>query len=189
MACLKFNDLSVIRTSRPERTMLISRSTRLAQAHPNYLQITIGYRKQRTVTLTTSRKKVGKVLARGTSQSVAVQCTRDLNSRRHVVEALGAITHSEIGKLCSERVQSVQRSKSAQSLKKFSWKSIINKAEECPQSVTAVNLAHKEEGHTQQKSGGCHWNVAVHPMQAPQSIFQRVLSVLGILLNRCGYSA
>lgn len=70
---------------------------------------------------------MGKVLARGSSESVAIQ---GLNCRKHVITTLGTITRNEMSMLCSERVKSVQRTRSAQLLEEFNWRDVIEEAEE-----------------------------------------------------------
>lgn len=69
--------------------------------------------------------------------SVAIECVKDKQTRKHVVSAVGQVIRKEIKELCSNRVSSVQRLRDVKSLQDFSWDTIVDEA-----AQHAPNLVH-----------------------------------------------
>ena len=80
------------------------------------------------MTLTPRRKRIGKKLARWGSSSAVGECLEDPDIRQEVVTALGDMVEKELKQLCSKKVNSIQRTTSAETIKQFNWSSIITEA-------------------------------------------------------------
>ena len=78
--------------------------------------------------LTPGRKRIGKKLARWGSLSAVTECLQNSETREQVVTVLGTMVEKELKKLCSKKVNSIQRMASAQALKGFKWSSIVAEA-------------------------------------------------------------
>ena len=74
---------------------------------------------------------MGKLLARGTRESLASQCLRQPKCRLYVLERIGQIIASEIKALCSLSFNSVLRSTDVTELKAFSWEKVLSEAKNC----------------------------------------------------------
>ena len=70
-------------------------------------------------------KWLGKRLAHGSSVSEAFECTKDKQTQKHVILAVGQIFGK---KLCSNRMKFVQRFRDAKPLQDFSWDTIVDEA-------------------------------------------------------------
>ena len=69
--------------------------------------MSIGYQSEtRTYALTPTRKKYGKVLARGKRTSIAIECMKDKQLREKVTEITRRLLKSELKKLCSNEFNS-----------------------------------------------------------------------------------
>ena len=76
-----------------------------------HMQVTIGYSKPRSVVLTPSRTKLGRILARGSKASLIRECLNDEYLRKLVVSQIGGILYNEIRELCSNKFGSIMKSK------------------------------------------------------------------------------
>ena len=81
--------------------------------------------------LTPSHKRFGKSLARGGKLSIAAQCLRDLDCRKHVVAGIGRVLRSELAVMCSKGFGSILRSTSPENLKSFSWHQVVAEMQAC----------------------------------------------------------
>ena len=87
----------------------------------------MGYTAQpKRFNLTPSRKGIGKAVARGSRAKIAKQCLDDLVIRKHIIKHIGFAVKSEIVALCSDRVESVLRQVSKESLTEFKWYTFLD---------------------------------------------------------------
>ena len=93
--------------------------------------MTIGYKKPRFKVLTPSHKKFGKLLARGGKVSIAAQCLRDPDCRKHVVAGIGRVLRSELAVMCSKSFGSILHSNFPENLKSFNWDQVIAEMQAC----------------------------------------------------------
>ena len=77
----------------------------------------------------TSRKHIGKAVARGRRQSVAVECLKEPGTRRHLLKQIGMLLRNELVFLCSDSAGSILRRQSVLELKEFTWKKLIGELE------------------------------------------------------------
>ena len=136
--------------------------------------------------LTPTSRKFGKRLARGSSVSVAVECVKDKRTQKHVVAALGQVIRSEITKLCSSKVNSIQNFIDPKSLQSFSWDTIIGEAAEHAPSLVQLlmecmkkNIRKRKTSQPSQKSivGMCISLFCKHRNQK-MNLVQKVLCLV-----------
>lgn len=99
------------------------------------MQVTIGYNKPRSVVLTPSRKKLAKVLARGSKMSVINECIKDDTMRKIIVSQVGHIVRKEIRVLCSDKFGSTLKKGSVQ---KYSCNAVIKEMEDAAPSLLEI---------------------------------------------------
>lgn len=128
---------------------------------------------------------MGKVLARGSSVSIAVEATQNVKTRKHVVATLGRLVRKELQTLCSERVNSIQRTRSAKSLKEFGWSGIIEEAREHAPTLVQLltSLTRKNDRSTELSKAqlgaiGMMLSVMCKIRNPRMMLFQRVMSVI-----------
>ena len=91
--------------------------------------MTIQYRDHpKSYLLTPSRKKVGKLVARGSKITIADQFFKDLQLRKHMVAKIGRLVQDEISGMCSNKYCSVLQNHSVHS---FSCEGIVAEMEGC----------------------------------------------------------
>ena len=95
-----------------------------------HMQVTIGYSKPRSVVLTPSRTKLGRILARGSKASLIRECLNDEYLRKLVVSQIGGILYNEIRELCSNKFGSIMKSK-PEAVRKYSSDKIIEEMQSC----------------------------------------------------------
>ena len=66
------------------------------------MQIHVGYKKPKTYALTPTRKHIGKAVARGRRQSVAIECLKEPSTRKHLLKRIGMLVRNELIALCSD---------------------------------------------------------------------------------------
>ena len=99
-------------------------------------QVGIGYKKgTRYYNLTPTRKRFGKVLARGGSISLVLQALRNPRYQQRVVTEVGRIVRTELQSLCTTKAQSILRSSTPAALRTFLWDKVI-----CESKTLAPNL-------------------------------------------------
>ena len=90
----------------------------------NFLQVNIDYPGgSRTYPITPSRKPGVKAYARKLRKSVALECVKDLSSRDHAIQHFYGIVNQELKYLCSDRVNSVLRSRD---IENFTWERLLD---------------------------------------------------------------
>ena len=119
----------------PQPSMLVSSSRSTVGKEPsphvsvscmvirnyNIMQVYVGYKKPKTYELTPSRNPIGKAVARGRRQSVAIECLREHRTRRHLLKRVGMLVRNELILLCSNSTNSILRQQSVLQLKEFMW--------------------------------------------------------------------
>ena len=148
------------------------------------LQVTIGYQAPRTFALTPSRKRYGKLIARGSRYSIAHQCLDDPKCRKHVISAVGHQIKAEVRALCANNTNSVQRKKDAKSLKTFAWGPIVNEAKKhAPTLVELLRISTQTgkrrnlQGNHDTLIGLCISMICKH-RNPSMALFQRVVSLV-----------
>ena len=72
-------------------------------------------------------EKLGKAVARGFKQTIAVQALDDPRTRGHILKKIGKLVYKELRALCSDNTASVLRSPSTQqALATFEWATLIS---------------------------------------------------------------
>ena len=93
--------------------------------------MTVSYpSKPKNFTITPSRRKLCKQLARRQHKGTAKQCLSHNLIRQNVVKEMGKIVQKEIALLCSDKVTSVLQDRSGTELLEFSWERIHRELEE-----------------------------------------------------------
>jgi len=101
-----------------------------------FVQVTIQYTdRPKSYLLTPSRKKVGKLVARGSKIAIANQFLKDLQLRKHIATKIGKIIHDEIGVMCSNKFGSVLRNQSVQT---FSCEAVVTEMKACAPTLLSV---------------------------------------------------
>ena len=98
--------------------------------HITHMQVYVNYKKPRTFTLTPSRKRLGKALARGSRRVVAIECLKDPTTRRHILKKIGILVRNEMIAMCTDARGSILRSQSSSAFKEFSWDTLLCEAAE-----------------------------------------------------------
>ena len=88
-------------------------------------QVTIGYKKPRTYPITPGRKRLVKALARNSLHAITQNLFQNAAAKKLILKEIGRLLHNEVVTMCSDQVNSVLRSKSAESLPSFSWSVLI----------------------------------------------------------------
>ena len=81
----------------------------------------MNYKKPKSYTLTPSRKKLGRSVARGSRYSLAVQCWEDPTIKRYILKLLSVSLRREIAAMCSDKTNSLLKEQSQDCLQNFSW--------------------------------------------------------------------
>lgn len=93
------------------------------------MQIHVGYKKPKTYALTPTRKHIGKAVARGRRQSVAIECLKEPSTRKHLLKRIGMLVRNELIALCSDSSNSILRQQCVSELKEFTWKKLLSELE------------------------------------------------------------
>ena len=148
-------------------------------------QVTIGYQAPKTYVLTPSRKRYGKLIARGSCNSIARQCLDDVKCRQHVIAAIGHQIKAEVWALCANNMDSVQRNKDAKTLKTFSWDPIVIEAKQYAPTLFELlrvsTQTNKKTVRLQDRNNaliGLCISVICKHRNPSKALFQRVVSLV-----------
>ena len=139
------------------------------------------------MTLTPRRKRIGKKLARWGSSSAVGECLEDPDIRQEVVTALGDMVEKELRQkqLCSKKVNSIQRTTSAETIKQFNWSSIITEARvhapillQLLSTLSAKKSRKKKPDKSHNSVIGVLLCVLCKHRNPSMMLFQRVLSLI-----------
>ena len=137
------------------------------------------------MTLTPRRKRIGKKLARWGSSSAVGECLEDPDIRQEVVTALGDMVEKELKQLCSKKVNSIQRTTSAETIKQFNWSSIITEARvhapillQLLSTLSAKKSRKKKPDKSHSSVIGVLLCVLCKHRNPSMMLFQRVLSLI-----------
>ena len=98
-------------------------------------------KKPRTYTMTPSRRKLCRPLARGSRCALARRCMSDRVIRKYIVKGMGVTLRHEVAKLCSDDSTFVLRNKHPDMLKSFTWEGVLNEARELAPTLTDLLLS------------------------------------------------
>ena len=93
------------------------------------MQIHVGYNEPRTYALTPSRKYIGKAIARGRRQTVAIECLKEKTTRVYLFKRIGIIIRNELKVMCSDSTDSILSHQSVSELKDFTWSKLLSELE------------------------------------------------------------
>ena len=85
--------------------------------------------KTTTYSLTPSRNRLGKALARGSRRVVAIEGLKDPTTRRHIMK-IGILVRNEIVAMCTDERGSILQQNSSSALKEFTWEKLLCEAAE-----------------------------------------------------------
>ena len=84
------------------------------------------YKPPKRYTLTPSRKRIGKAVARGSKKNnIAQECFKDPVTTKYVINHLGNTLQREMKVMVSDNTSSVLRSQDIESMKNFSWDLVL----------------------------------------------------------------
>ena len=82
----------------------------------------MNYKKPKLNTLTPSRKKLVKSVARGSRYSLAVQAWEDKKINQYILKLISITLRREINTMCSDQTNSLLMGQTPECLKNFTWK-------------------------------------------------------------------
>ena len=97
-------------------------------------------RKPQSYNLTPSRKQIGKAVARGSRLSIATQCLKDADTRKHIIHKVGKVVQSEVAALCSGKRKSVFQCQSKEELTRFKFQDVIHEMQERAPTLLSILL-------------------------------------------------
>lgn len=102
------------------------------------MQVSLGYAKPKSVVLTPTRKKFGKLIARGSKVAIAEECLNHKDVKAAIIAKVGKLVREEIRVMCSDSHDSVLKSSNVQNLRTFKCEMIINEMEECSPTLSIL---------------------------------------------------
>lgn len=87
------------------------------------IQVHVAYKKSKFYTLTPTRKKFGKAIARGSKYTIAKECFKDPTTRKFALDCLGNILRKEMKVMMSDNTNSILR---GSDIKCFTWDILLN---------------------------------------------------------------
>ena len=107
-------------------------------------QIQIGHsqgQQPHTYSLTPSRRKMCKAVARGSRISIATQCLSDEDVSKNIIKKVCRMIQAEVEALCSDRVDSTLKHHSRDELMNFKWSSIYGELQQHTPILLEILLA------------------------------------------------
>ena len=102
------------------------------------MQVSLGYAKPKSIVLTPTRKKFGKLIARGSKVAIAEECLNHKDVKAAVIAKVGKLVREEVRVMCSDGHDSVLKSTNPQNLRTFKCEMIINEMEECAPTLLSI---------------------------------------------------
>lgn len=96
---------------------------------------------------------MGKAVARGSKQTVAIECLGDPATKEQLLKQLGIVIRNELKAMCKVSRSSILCSGSAEDLKNFTWDTLLNEADETAPVLSAIL---KECTHTKRLRSNRH---------------------------------
>ena len=93
------------------------------------MQVSVGYKKPKSFVLTPTRKKVGKLLARGSKVAIAEECLKNRDMKAAMVTKVGKLIREEVRVMCSNKSDSILRSTDPNTLRNFKCDSVVKEME------------------------------------------------------------
>ena len=75
--------------------------------------------------MTPKRRGICKPLARGNRVALARRCLKDLPIRKHITKGVGLLLQREVASMCSDKADSILRSKTTKAMEEFCWNDVI----------------------------------------------------------------
>ena len=100
--------------------------------------MSLGYAKPVSFVLTPSRKRLGKLVARGSQVSIANECFQDPELRKFIISKVGTIIRDKLQTMCSNQFNSILRSQDPDDMAKFRCKKVISEMESCSPTLLQV---------------------------------------------------
>ena len=145
------------------------------------MQVRVGYRQPRQYSLTPSRKRMGKAVARGSKKAIVQECFKDTVTTKHVLNHLGKILRREMKAMVSDNTGSLLRSQEIESMQNFSWDVVLQELH-----AHAPNLLHllnsitstKTDRDNQKAIIGMCASILLKHRYSKMSLVQKILSVI-----------
>ena len=102
------------------------------------MQVSVGYAKPKSIILTPTRKKFGKLVARGSKMAIADECLNHKDVKGCVIAKVGKLVREEIRCLCSDRHDSVLKNTNPRTLNNFKCETVISEMEECAPTLLSI---------------------------------------------------
>ena len=102
------------------------------------MQVSLGYAKPKSIVLTPTRKKFGKLVARGSKVAIAEECLNHKDVKAAVIAKVGKLVREEVRVMCSNRHDSILKNTNPQTLRNFKCEMIINEMEECAPTLLSI---------------------------------------------------
>ena len=93
------------------------------------MQVSVGYKKPKSFVLTPTRKKFGKLVARGSKVAIAEECLKSKDLKAAIVTKVGRLIREEVRVMCSNKSDSVLRSTDPETLRNFNCDSVVSEME------------------------------------------------------------
>ena len=91
--------------------------------------MSVGYKKPKSFVLTPTRKKFGKLVARGSKVVIAEECLKNRDMKTAIVTKIGRLIREEVRVMCSNKSDSILRSTDPSTLRNFKCDSVVNEME------------------------------------------------------------
>ena len=92
--------------------------------------MSIGYKKPKSFVLTPTRKKFGKLVARGSKVAIAEECLKNRDMKAAVITRIGKLIREEIRVMCANKSDSIiLRSTDPITLRNFKYDSVVSEME------------------------------------------------------------
>jgi L1 cell adhesion molecule like protein len=128
-------------------------------------------------------KKYAKAVARcaNPSKSIVLQALKDPVAYPYLVKGIGKMIHYEIKQLCSDKADSVQRSKEKKNIADFPWDAIVTEAGQyCPTLTNLLQAATTTKASNKNRKYVFCTIVCILSKfrRSSMSLFQKLISVL-----------
>ena len=131
--------------------------------------------------MTPNRRSICKPLVRGNRVALARQCLKDLRIRKHITKGVGLLLRHEVASMCSDKADSILRSKTTQAVEEFCWEDVLGEMK-----MRAPTLLSLLQSCTRTKKARSNVNCVIGLITAivckhqrpSASLLQRLISVI-----------
>lgn len=131
--------------------------------------------------LTPTRKHIGKAVARGSRQAVAVQCLKEPATRKYLLKRIGVLVRNELISMCSDSTSSILRTQCVSELREFSWEKLLSELQaKAPVFLSILHQCTRTQRPRRNQHavvGMCAAIILKHRF-SKMSLVQRILSMI-----------